>query len=250
MKKAIITGASGGIGLATTKLLANGEYELTLVARNQKKLNSIVQELPGNNHQFITADLSHDEGIDKIVNHIYSNHYDVLINNAGVGIYGAFTDIDLEKQKNMLKLNIDALLILSYAFLKNAKSGDALINIGSILGSTSYSGASTYAGTKGFVVRFTESLWDEFRNKGIFVCALSPGVTSSNFHKTAGGEVSDFPEIIHQTPSQVAEVLEKALVKRKQPHVVSGFMNQSMLYSFRFLSRKSIVKLMGSFVER
>ena len=249
MKKAIITGASGGIGLATTRLLANREYELTLVSRNEEKLKSIVQELPGNNHQFITADLSNDDGIENIANHLSTNSYDLLINNAGIGIYGAFIEIDLEKQKSMLKLNIDAVLILSFAFLKDAKSGDALINIGSILGSTSYSGASAYAGTKGFVVRFTESLWDEYRKKGIFVCVLSPGVTSSNFHKAAGGEVSDFPEIIHQTPTQVAEVIAKALAKRKQPHVVSGFMNQSMLYAFRFLSRKSIVKLMGSFVE-
>jgi len=247
MKRAIITGASGGIGLAIAQQLAKMDYNLTLVARNQEKLQSIVQELDGKDHQFIACDLSVTGGIENIASHLDSNNYDVLINNAGVGIYGTFSELDLEAQVGMLKLNIDALVILSYSFLKNAKTGDALINVGSVLGSTSYSGASTYAGTKGFVVRFSESLWNEYRKKGIYVGVFSPGLTSTDFHKAAGGDSSDFPKAIQQTAEQVAKECISALKKRNKPHVVSGFMNRVMLLFYRLLPRKMIVKIMGSF---
>ncbi|MBL4755540.1 MAG: SDR family NAD(P)-dependent oxidoreductase [Flavobacteriales bacterium] len=247
MKRAIITGASGGIGLAIAQQLANKGYNLTLVARNQEKLQAIVQTLEGKEHQFITADLSDNGGIEQVAKHIRTTPYDVLINNAGAGVYGAFTELNLEAQMNLIKLNMDALVILSYSFLKKARSGDALINVGSVLGSTSYSGASTYAGTKGFVVRFSESLWNEYRKKGIYVCVFSPGLTSTHFHKAAGGDSSDFPAAIQQTADEVAKECISALNHRSKPHVVSGFMNRTMLLFYRLLPRKMIVKIMGSF---
>ena len=246
MKNALITGASGGIGLAIATQLANEGYSLTLVARNENQLKKSLSGLSGNNHQFIIADLSSAEGLMQMTQHLTSHHYAVLVNNAGTGIYGSFTDIALDDHMKMMRLNGDALLALSYAYLKNARKGDALVNIGSVLGSTSYSGASAYSGTKGFVVRFSESLWNEYREKGIYVCVFSPGVTSSNFHKAAGGDEQNFPKIIQQTPGQVAREFSKVLKKRNRPHVVSGLMNRSMLFFFRFLPRKAIVKMMGS----
>ena len=247
MKNALITGASGGIGLSIAKQLAGEGYSLTLVARREDELKKIVGALPGTGHDFLIADLSNPGDVTKIGDHLGAHHYSVLINNAGTGIYGNFGEIGLEDHLKMMRLNCEALLVLSYAYLQHAVTSDALINIGSVLGSTSYAAAAAYAGTKGFVIRFSESLWDEYRKKGIYVCVFSPGVTSSNFHNNAGGDEAGFPKAIMQTSQQVAAELSLALRRRSKPHVVSGAMNRGMLFFYRLLTRKAIVKMMGSF---
>ncbi len=247
MKKALITGASMGIGLAFAKELAKNRYSLTLVARNTERLQSVIKNLSGTNHDFLSLDLSTNEGIESLINHIKNTKYDLLINNAGYGVYGDYLGKELSVYKNMLQLNVNALISFTYAFLENAKKGDALINIGSVIGTSTYSGAAVYAGTKGFVNTFTESLWDEFRRKGIYVCVLSPGVTLTDFHTVAGGKSDDYPKVFAQTPNQVALELMNALQKRSKPHIVSGFNNRMMLFFFRFLSRKMVVLIMGAF---
>ena len=157
------------------------------------------------------------------------------------------SEIPLEEQMNMMKLNCDAIIALSHAYLQNAHQGDSLINIGSVLGSTSLSGLAVYTGTKGFIVRFSESLWHEYKKRGIYVCVFSPGVTSSNFYKAVKSDVDVYPKAIQQTPEQVAKELSKALHQRSKPHIVSGFMNRSMLFFYRLLTRKAIVNMMGGF---
>lgn len=243
----MITGASGGIGLAIAIQLAGQGYSLTLVARNENQLKKIVADLPGKDHRYLAADLSNASDLARVSTFLSLHHHEVLINNAGAGFYGKFTDIPLEDHLKMMHLNCDAMIALSYAHLGSAVKGDALINVGSTIGSTSYSATSAYAGSKDFVVRFTESLWDEYRQKGIFVSVFSPGVTSTKFHDDAGGNETKYPKAIQQTAEQVANELIMALHARSRPHVVSGFVNRSMLTFFRLLSRKSIVKMMGSF---
>ena len=245
MKKALVTGASGGIGLAIAKRLADEGVQLMLVARGVDKLKEIIASLPGEGHGCLQADLMAQADIDKVAGHISEVKYDVLINNAGVGIYGRFEELSLEQQIKMLTLNCNALVSLSYAFLKKAKSGDALVNVSSFLGFSSLPGASAYAGTKGFVLRFSESLWQEFKAKGIYVVAFCPGITSSNFHEASGGSNDEFPKIIMQTPEQVALEVIGALKKRKNPTVISGFMSRSLLFFQKFMSRKQVVNMMG-----
>ena len=160
MKTAFVTGASGGIGLTIAKALAS-EYQVTTVARNLAKLEEQIHQFEGNGHSALNADLSAHEGIEKIKVHLEDNRYNVLINNAGVGLYGRFEERSLEEQLKMTVLNIDALVTLPYAFLGSAQRGDALVNIASVLGSTSFPGVAAYAGTKGFILRFSESLWYE-----------------------------------------------------------------------------------------
>ena len=247
MKNALVSGASRGIGLAIAKQLAAEGLQLMLVARSIDRLKEIIISLPGTSHQCLQADLSLNNDIDKLVNHISEQKYDVLINNAGVGLYGRFDDLPLVQQTKILTLNCNALVSMSYAFLKQAKSGDALVNIASVLGFSSFPGAATYAGTKGFVVRFSESLYYEFKEKDIYVVAICPGVTATDFHRAAGGDYDQYPKIIVQPPEQVAKVVIKALNKRKRPVVISGAMNQGMLFSQRLLSRKQVSNMMGAF---
>ena len=245
MKKALITGASGGIGLETAKRLASQNYQVTLVARNGDKLNKAVKSLAGAGHTVLVADLTNNEDLQRLVTHLKTQKYDVLINNAGAGIYGKFIEIPLADQLAGMQLNMDALVTLSYAFLQNAKPGDALVNIGSVLAHSSLPGGSVYAATKSFVANFSESLWYEFKQKGVFVMGFNPGAANSEFHANAGGHTSDFPKFVMSSVEDVAEELVKALEKRRKPRVVQGWKNRFMLFGFKLLNRKSAVNIMG-----
>lgn len=245
MKKILITGASGGIGLETAKQLADKGYQLTLVARNEQKLAEAIKQLSGGGHNYLAADLTNKDDVDRIAAHLQMERYDVLVNNAGSGLYGKFTELPLDSQVGTMFLNMGALTMLSYAFLKNAKAGDALVNIGSLLAFSSFPGGSVYAGTKSYVANFSESLWLEYKDKGVFVMAFNPGAAKSDFHQHAGKSANSFPEFVLSTPKQVAAELVAALEKRRKPRVVQGWKNRLMLLGFKFLSRKAAIKIMG-----
>ena len=245
MNKVLITGASGGIGLETARQLAAKGYHLTLVARSEEKLNRAVKDLDGTGHSILVADLTNKDDLQKLVGHLKAEKYDVLINNAGAGIYGKFVDIPLEDQLATMQLNMDALVTLSYAFLQNASSGDALVNIGSLLAHSSLPGGSVYAATKSFVANFSESLWYEFKKKGVFVMGFNPGAAASDFHANAGGHTSDFPKFVMSSVEDVAKELVKALENGGKPRVVQGWKNRFMLFGFKLLSRKSAINMMG-----
>jgi len=247
MKKMIITGASDGIGLEIAKQLAQKGNQLLLVARNKEKLEKAIESLPGKEHRFLAADLSKKDDAHAIADHISQNRYDVLINNAGVGMYGRFEEMPLSEQLNMVNLNVYGLTVLSHSFIKNAKKGDSLVNIASFLGTTSYPGAAVYSATKAYVINFSEALWWENKNRGIYVLGFCPGVTHTHFHETSGGSQDMFPRAITQTPQQVVAELIYSLEKRTKPKAVSGAMNRFMLFSQRFLSRKMVANMMGSF---
>lgn len=243
-KRALITGASGGIGLAVARRLAKKDYQLTLVARNEEKLKKVLEEL-GDEHQLLVADLANLDGVRLVMDHVANNNYNLLVNNAGVGTYGRFLEIELDDQFSAMRLNMDAVVALSHSFLEKATSGDALVNIGSLLGHTSLPGGAVYAATKSFVANFSESLWYEFKDKGIFVMGFNPGAADSEFHANAGRQTSDFPKFVVSRVADVADELVSALEKRAKPRVVQGFKNRMMLFGFRWLSRASAVRIMG-----
>ena len=245
MKKVLITGASGGIGLEVAKLLAAKNYQITLVARREEALNKAKSSLAGTGHSIYVSDLTKHEDVQALAARIEANSYDVLINNAGVGMYGQFIQMPLDEQLASMRLNMDALVTLSYAFLKKAKSGDALVNVASLLGHSSFPGASVYAATKSFVANFSESLWYEFKNRNIYILSFNPGATRSDFHSNAGGQTSSYPEFVLSNVPDVARDLVAALESRSKPRVLSGWKNRLMLFGFRLLSRAAAVNIMG-----
>lgn len=245
MKKALITGASGGIGLEIARRLSQHQYQLTLVARNEEKLKSIQEQLGKDHHQILVADLTKKEDIERVSRHLHDNSYDLLVNNAGTGSYGRFIDLPLAVQLNTMALNMEALVSLSYAFLAKAVSGNALINIGSLLAHSCLPGAAVYAGTKSFVANFSESLWYEFKNKGIFVTGFNPGAADTDFHTNSGSDTNAFPSFVVSPVSEVADEFMKALSARTKPRIIQGFKNRMMLFGFKFLSRKSAINIMG-----
>jgi hypothetical protein len=245
--KVLITGASDGIGLKTARLFAAENYQVTLVARNKEKLESALHSMPGTGHQLIVADLSIKADVDALKEKIDQEKYDVFINNAGVGMYGHFTGMSLSEQVKMMNLNITALTALSYFYLGQARAGNALINIASFLGTTSYPGAAVYAATKAYVTNFSESLWWEYKRKGIYVLGFCPGATYTNFHNVSGGDKDSFPKFILQTAEEVAQELMQALKRRKKPKVISGGSNRVLLFVQKFMSRKAVVNMMAGF---
>ena len=245
-KRALVTGASSGIGRVFTQELAKDNFVVTGVARNEEKLETIFQKL-GAGHDFIVADLTKPDELGKAENELGDKKYDLLVNNAGYAIYDRFEKVPIEGYENMMYLNMNSLVRLSYKFLKTAVAGDALINVSSALSRLSYPGGAVYCGTKGFVTCFTESLWYEYKDKGVYVMALLPGVTLTNFHNVAfGGDPQKMPDRLAYQPEVVVAEALKTLKERKLPSYISG-PRYRYLASFvtKFLSRRKIIEIMG-----
>ena len=135
-KTALVTGASEGIGRAFAEALATGGYRVPLVARHADKLRAVCDHLPGGGHQILAADLAEPAGLARVADAVRGGGFRLLVNNAGVGTSGSFAQTDLERLQAMTRLNCDAVVVLSHAFLQNAQRGDALINVASVLGVT------------------------------------------------------------------------------------------------------------------
>lgn len=248
-KRALVTGASEGIGRAFAKKLAGEGFKVTVVARTEAKLKSLVQEM-GTEHCQIVADLSTEAGQKKVCEELESHHYDLLVNNAGVGTYGPFTDVSLDRQVHMMRLNCEAVMRLAHTFLKNSEPGDALINTSSTLAFLPLPMSGLYSATKAFVTSFSESLWFEQKARGVYVMGLCPGITETNFHINSGGRAGELPKALAQTSEQVVEAAMKALAARKNPTVISGVKNFMMASFARAMPRKSTVSMMGKMASQ
>ncbi|MBC1197139.1 SDR family oxidoreductase, partial [Microcystis aeruginosa BLCCF158] len=192
MKTALITGASTGIGVVFARQLAQRQMELILVARSRDKLEQLAAELEeqyGVKVTVIVQDMT-VAGAGKLVYDTVNQkgiNVDLLVNNAGFGDYGAFSEQDLARQLEMIQLNNLVLVELSHYFLRPmlAGAGGAIINVASIAGFQPLPYLSVYAATKAFVLSFSESLWAENKDKGVEILALCPGPTESNFFEVA-----------------------------------------------------------------
>lgn len=242
----MVTGASGGIGLEFAEQLAKQGYQVTLVARGGAKLAEHVARL-GAGHRFLAADLSVPADVARVADDVRATKYDLLVNNAGVGVYETFAEGPLEPTRAMMRLNMDSLVELSHAFLQGAKQGDALMNVASTLALLSFPGAAVYCATKAFVTAFSEGLWFENKPRGVYVAALLPGVTKTNFHDAAGGAAdSKPPEAISQSSADVVSVALEALEARSSPTILTSFTNKAMVFfSTRVVPRKVMVNMMG-----
>jgi len=240
----MITGASEGIGREFALQLSGTGYAVTVVARNEERLGELCDEI-GEGSNSIVADLSRPEGVKRIQAELSRERYNLLINNAGFGIYGEFAATPLEEIRRMSALNIDAVVALAHSFLSRAVPGDALINVSSTLAFLPSPSACAYAATKAFVSSFSDALWYEQKKRGIYVMGLCPGLTVSKFHERAGGRQETFPIQMAQTPDQLVRTALSALEKRSRPTVISGFMNRVFAGTARVLSRRGVANMMG-----
>jgi len=247
MTNILITGGSDGIGLAVARLVAaDNAARVTLVARNEQKLKAAVASLPGSGHEYVVADLSLERDVEAVARQLTSKHYDVFVNNAGVGIYGRFAELPLDDQLAMMRLNMESVVVLSHHFLRQARKGDALVNTASFLGYSPLPGASVYSATKAFVAVLSETLWWEYQAKGIYVLGFSPGVITTRFHASAGSSVEIFPSQLIQSPEQAAREMVRTLRTRTSPRLISGRFTRLLVFLHRFVTRKTAINMMGA----
>jgi len=250
--KALITGASSGIGRVFAEKLAAQGYTLTLLARREQQLQEVMSNLNHHDDQgeyrILVADLSKPADTERVCNDIAAERYDLLINNPGAGIYTPFHDAAWKDIEANIQLNCMALTKLSYRYLETAKAGDALINVASIVSFTPYPPAAIYGATKAFVLSLSESLWHQYRARDIYVMALCPGATDTMFFEAAGIDRKARPaRRFMQTPEAVVDTGLRALKKRRQPTVIPGWHNKLFHVAMRFMNRKALVKAVGKF---
>lgn len=247
-KTALITGASGGIGLELARIHASKGDDLVLVARSGERLAEIKDEFESEYHvkvRFLITDLSIRHAAKKVFDEV-SNHnivVDYLINNAGFGDFGLFLDCDWDKQESMINLNITALAHLTKLFLPGMiqKGGGKILNVASLAAFQPGPTMSVYFATKAFVLSFSEALNNELKGKGVTVTALCPGSTKSKFHEVALGDPKLVRERKMMSAQKVAKIGHDAMMKGT-PVVIPGFKNSLLVFASRFAPREVVVK--------
>ena len=247
--RALVTGASSGIGREFAVQLAHRGYRVTAVARREDRLTELLETLPGEGHRYLVADLTTREGVDIAAADIDAQHCDLLINNAGYSVFEPFYQSELREQQDILSVNCGALLTLAHHFLRQAHSGDALINLASIVSFLPTPAQPVYSASKAFIASFSECLWEEQRSRGIYVMGLCPGITQTEFITAATGGDADgqtLPAALIQSTEQVVTQALVALQKRRQPIVVTGRINRWMVALMpRLLSRFRLLKTLA-----
>lgn len=219
--KALVTGASSGIGYEISKYLAKRGYDIIAVARNRQALENLRKEIE-TNVQIACMDLSVVDNCVKLYENFKDENIDVLINNAGFGMYGNFDILDINKEIEMINVNILACDILTKLFLKDMKKKNAgyILNVGSIAGFMPGPLMSSYYASKSYVVKLTQAIRKELKkNKsGVSISVLCPGPVNTNFNNTAGVKFAVRP----LSSEYVAKYAVDMLFKKKLV-IVPGF---------------------------
>ena len=217
--RALITGASSGIGRDMAKELSQKGYDLILVARDFEKLNEVKQEL-STNTEVECMDISNVENCKKL--HEKYNDIDILINNAGFGDCGYFTQTNLEKEISMINTNIVAYHTLTKLYLQDMKEKNSgtILNVASIAGFMPGPLMATYYATKNYVVRLSEAIREELikEKSKVQISILCPGPVDTNFNKVADVQFA----LKGLSSEYVAKYAIEKLLKRKF-YIVPGW---------------------------
>lgn len=227
---ALVTGASSGIGMEIARILASRNFDLVICARRKKELDELSKELNGKfniNCEVIVADLTTNKGIDKIIKN--NKKIDILVNNAGFGILGNHLEMSLDKQLEMINLNIHALTRLSHEFgnLMIERGKGHIMNVSSIAAYISGPSFAVYCATKAYVLSYSRALHKELKNKGVSVTALCPGYVITGFQEVAGMKLSKMEKISSVPANKVAEIAVKSMLKGKR-EVMPGIINKPL----------------------
>ena len=193
MFKALVTGATSGIGRDITRYLASLNYEVYAVGRNIEKLEELQNEL-GKNVKTIKMDISSKENCIALYEEIKDKNIDLLVNNAGFGVFGNFTETDLEKEVNLINTNITAVHVLTKLFLKDMVKNNKgrILNVASIAGFAPGPLMAAYYSSKAYVLRLTESIYEELKKQksNVTISVLCPGPVATNFNNVANVKFS------------------------------------------------------------
>ncbi len=239
--KALITGASSGIGASIARILSNKGYDLILVARRKTRLNKLKSELSGN-VTVIPLDISSTFNCMDLYNQVKDEDVEILINCAGFGVFGDFTETSLDKELDMIDTNIKGVHILTKLFLQKFTK----LNRGYILNVASSAAfqpgplMASYYASKAYVLRLDEALNEELRQvkSSVKVCTLCPGPVDTEFNKVAKVQFSVKP----LTSDFVAKYAIDKMFKGKTL-IIPGFTMKLNYYFNRFLPKKLVLKI-------
>jgi hypothetical protein len=243
MGTALITGASSGLGAEYAKLFAADKQDLLLVARRRDRLEALAGELRGAHGVrvfVVAADLATAEAPGRVVEEAFrlGLQVDFLVNNAGFGTAGAFAELDIAREREMIQLNIASLVTLTRSFLPAMieRRNGRILNIGSTAGFPPGPFMAVYYASKAFVNSFTEALWYELRGTGVSATVSCPGATATEFADVAGNSRSLLFRLGAADPKQVAAEGYRAMKKGK-PMVIHGLRNKLSVQSLRVSPR-------------
>lgn len=238
----LITGASSGIGRALAYKLASDQHNLILVARRESKLLAIKKEIqakyPELNIVVSPCDLTDSVKLEEVFTTLFDSYrVDHIFNNAGMGYFSSFKDLEFQKHRETIALNITSLTHLCHMATEHMLKHDFpahIINIASMASKVSFSNFSVYCASKHYVRSLSESLAIELGHTNISVTCISPGGVNTEFLGKAGQKLARGGEIFLMSPSKLAEKILDA-VKRKKIHYVPGMMNYLALCLLKFL---------------
>ena len=248
MKKvALITGASAGLGVEFAKALAERGHRLVLVARRKERLEELAKEL--GKARAVALDLSKAGAAAKLMADIEKNGetVDMLINNAGFGLIGKFAELDAQRERQMIDLNVATLTDLCRAVapqMIKRRSG-AILNVASTAAFQPGPKMAVYFATKAFVLSLSEALHEELKPHAIKVSCLCPGPTRTEFGDVAGfGGNGLFDRVAMESPAVVKAGLDG--LDRNKAVIVPGWMNKLTANSGRFAPRSVVRKIAGA----
>ena len=255
-KTAFITGSSNGIGYELAKIHAEKGDNLVLVARSKSKLDelkSVLEKKYKVHIHTIGKDLSLPGAANEVYDELKKQNIsvDYLINNAGIGDIGLFSESDWNKQERMINLNITALTHFTWLFLQDMieRGSGKIMNVASTASFQPGPTMSVYFASKAYVLSFSEALSDEVKDKGITVTALCPGSTESGFHAAAMEDRKLIRERKLPSSRQVAGYGYRAMMKGKTV-AIPGLKNTLMATSVRFMPRALVVKAARKIQEK
>ena len=231
--RALVTGASSGIGREISYYLASLNIDLIIVARNKKELEKIKEKV-NVDVKIITLDLIKKENVYKLYDLVKNDNIDILVNNAGFGLFGLFNETDLNKELEMIDLNVTTYHILTKLFLKDfvKKDNGYILNVCSSAGFMAGPRLSTYYATKNYITKLTMAINEELRQmkSNVSISALCPGPVNTNFNKVANGDFS----IKEISPKLVAKLAVDKMFKRKML-IIPTFKMQCAVFFTRFI---------------
>ncbi|MGG3912472.1 SDR family NAD(P)-dependent oxidoreductase [Rossellomorea vietnamensis] len=256
-KTVLITGSSSGIGLNFSHKFAGSGHDVILVARSEEKLLALSQEITNKYgvkaHVFI-SDLSKPQAPKKLYDEIKAQgiRVDILINNAGFGLFGEFEKTELSKELDMIQVNITALTELSKYIGKDMvrrKSG-RILNVASTAAFQPGPLMAVYYATKAYVLSFSEALANEWGGQGVKVTALCPGATKTGFSDAAELQSSKLFQSGVMSVEDVVEEGYKQMMTKDKVVIIPGMKNRILTQAIRFMPRKMVTNIVRKVQER
>jgi len=251
-KWAIITGASSGIGRALAFEFAGGGFNVVLIARNKTALAEVAAECSrrsGVKAETVSTDLSDTNAMDDFISALSpeSRRYEVLVNNAGFGIHGDFASTDIDRNIQLVNVQVAAALKLTRAVLPAmiARHSGHILNLGSVYSYSPVPFQSVYAACKAFLLSFSSALENELKQTGVRVTVFCPGVTQTEFRSRAGiGE----KRTTGMTAETAARIAYLGTLRGKHT-VVPGFVNRVFVFLAQLLPDSTVAGLVR-FINR